>query len=104
LQAIAVFEEIRRRRPELRPGIRRTLERRIRAWRALHGPEQDVIFRQAHEPGRLGLSDFTKAVHLGVAIADAPFNTVSTTSGWRIPASNMSIWYWAASASSRRCQ
>lgn len=73
LRAIAVFEEIRRRRPDLGPSIRRTLERRIRAWRALHGPDQEVIFRQVHEPGRLGLSDFTKADHLGVTIADAPF-------------------------------
>jgi len=39
--------------------VRRTLERRIRAWRAIHGEEQDVIFRQVQEPGRLGLSDFT---------------------------------------------
>ena len=31
------------------------------AWRALHGPEQEVIFRQTHEPGRLELSDFTDA-------------------------------------------
>ena len=35
-------------------GVRRTLERRIRAWRALHGEEQEVIFRQVHEPGRMG--------------------------------------------------
>ena len=40
-------------------GIRRTLERRIRAWRAVHGAEREVIFRQVHEPGRMGLSDFT---------------------------------------------
>jgi hypothetical protein len=33
--------------------------RTIRAWRALHGEERDVVFRQVHEPGRLGLSDFT---------------------------------------------
>ena len=26
--------------------IRRTLERRIRQWRALNGPERDIIFRQ----------------------------------------------------------
>ncbi|MGY3695906.1 hypothetical protein ACVIGA_005986 [Bradyrhizobium sp. USDA 3240] len=37
----------------MNPNIRRTLERRINAWRALNGPEQDVIFRQQHEPGRL---------------------------------------------------
>ncbi len=69
LRPIAVFAEIVRRHPELGSGIRRTLERRIRAWRAVHGPEQDVIFRQTHEPGRSGLSDFTDMADLGVTIA-----------------------------------
>jgi hypothetical protein len=27
------------------------MERRIRDWRAVHGPEQEVIFRQTHAPG-----------------------------------------------------
>ena len=39
LRAIGVLGELRRRHPDLDPGIRRTLERRIAAWRALHGPE-----------------------------------------------------------------
>jgi len=69
LRPVAVFEELLRRHPELGASVRRTLERRIRAWRALHGPEQDVIFRQRHEPGRLGLSDFTDARELGVTVA-----------------------------------
>ncbi len=69
LRPVAIFEELLRRRPDLDPGVRRTLERRIRAWRALHGPEREVIFRQSHEPGRLGLSDFTDAAGLGVTVA-----------------------------------
>ena len=69
IRAIAVLEEIRRRHPEIAAGIRRTLERRIRTWRALVGPEQDVIFRQEHEPGRLGLSDFTDTSVLGITVA-----------------------------------
>jgi hypothetical protein len=69
IRAIAVVEEIRRRHPEISPGIRRTLERRMRTWRALSGPEHDVIFRQEHAPGRLGLSDFTDTMGLGVMIA-----------------------------------
>lgn len=69
LRPIAVFTEIVKRHPELGDGIRRTLERRIRAWRAVHGPEQDVIFRQTHEPGRSGLSDFTDMEDLGVTVA-----------------------------------
>src|SRR5690606_31175217 len=68
IRAIAVLEELHRRHPDLNPNVRRTLERRMRAWRALAGPEQDVIFRQAHEPGRLGLSDFTDMGDLGVEV------------------------------------
>jgi len=41
----------------------------MRAWRALHGLDLDVIFRQEHEPDRLGLSDFTAMGELGVTIA-----------------------------------
>src|SRR5699024_11189749 len=40
LRPVAIFEELMRRHPELGHGIRRTLERRIRQWRALHGPER----------------------------------------------------------------
>jgi hypothetical protein len=63
---------MRRRHPALPEGIRRTLERRVRAWQAVHGPERDVIFRQDHPPGAQGLSDFTDAGELGVSIAGQP--------------------------------
>lgn len=69
LRPIALFEEMIRRHPELDAGVRRTLERRIRSWRALHGAEQEVIFRQTHEPGRIGLSDFTDMNAAGITIA-----------------------------------
>ena len=69
LRPVAVFEELMRRHPELGAGVRRTLERRIRQWRALHGPEREVIFRQTHEPGRLGFSDFTDMADVGVTVA-----------------------------------
>jgi hypothetical protein len=74
LRAVAIFEEMQRRHPDLDAGVRRTLERRIRAWRAVHGPEQEVIFRQTHEPGRMGLSDFTDMADLGVSIAGIPLD------------------------------
>jgi hypothetical protein len=72
LRAVAIFEELIRRRPEIGPGVRRTLERRVAEWRALNGPERDVIFRQEHPPGRMGLSDFTDTGELGITIAGAP--------------------------------
>jgi len=74
LRPVAIFDEIRRRHPEIGVGVRRTLERRIRAWRALNGAEQDVIFRQEHPPGRVGLSDFTDMGDHGVSIAGVPLD------------------------------
>lgn len=74
LRPVALYEELMRRHPELDPGIRRTLERRVRAWRAIHGPDQEVIFRQTHEPGRMGLSDFTDMNELAVMVAGEPLD------------------------------
>lgn len=84
---VAIFEEICRRHPVISTDIRRTLERRIRSWRALNGPDRDVIFRQEHPPGRLGLSDFTAMGDLGVSIAGVPldhrlFHFRVAFSGW----------------------
>ena len=69
LRPIAIFEELCRRHPDLSAGTRRTLERRIRGWRAVNGRDREVIFRQEHPPGRMGLSDFTEVTDLGVTIA-----------------------------------
>ena len=44
IRAVAIFEEICRRDPGIALGVRRTLERRITKWRALNGPNRDVIF------------------------------------------------------------
>lgn len=74
IRPVAIFEEMLRRHPELGNAIRRTIERRVRSWRAVHGEEQEVIFRQAHEPGRLGLSDFTDMGSAGVTIAGQPLD------------------------------
>jgi transposase InsO family protein len=74
LRPVAIFDEIRRRHPEIGIGVRRTLERRIRSWRALNGAERDVVFRQEHPPGRLGLSDFTDMTDHGISIAGVPLD------------------------------
>jgi hypothetical protein len=72
IRPIAVFDELLRRHPLLGLGVRRTLERRMKAWRVQYGSERAVIFRQNHEPGRLGLSDFTHMSEAGVTIAGQP--------------------------------
>jgi len=70
VQAITLMRHLQLTDPEAFPDdrARRTLERRVRDWRALHGPARDVIFRQTPEPGRMALSDFTDASALRVTI------------------------------------
>jgi hypothetical protein len=66
---------------------RRTLERRVRQWKAQHGPAREVFFTQVHEPGRLGASDFSHMEELGVTLQGQPFphliyHFVLTASNW----------------------
>jgi hypothetical protein len=51
----------------------RTLQRRIRRWRALKGPDQEVMFGQVHIPGRQSQSDWTHGTELEVTIGGRPF-------------------------------
>ncbi|HYZ34048.1 MAG TPA: IS21 family transposase [Crenalkalicoccus sp.] len=70
LKPVTVMQELERAFPgAYSERIRRTLERRMRDWRAVHGPEREVMFPQTHAPGRLGLSDFTDASDLAVVVA-----------------------------------
>jgi hypothetical protein len=72
VRVVAIFEELQRRHPQLPTSVRRTLERRIRAWRAVHGPQREVIFRQVQQPGRMGLSDFTEMSGMRITLGGAP--------------------------------
>ena len=65
----------------------RTLQRRIRDYRALHGPDKEVYFQQDHPPGREAQVDFTHCGELGVTIGGEPFrhllfHLVLSHSGW----------------------
>src|ERR1700761_9477482 len=88
LRPVTLLEEMQARHPDRDwDRLRRTLERRVRAWRAEHGPEREVVFRQDHPPGQQGLSDFTDMGELGIRIAGAPlahrlYHFVLAFSGW----------------------
>ncbi|MBO4170338.1 IS21 family transposase [Luteovulum azotoformans] len=89
VQAVTLLRHLQTSDPEAFPDdrVRRTLERRVRDWRALNGPERDVIFRQTPEPGRMALSDFTDANELCVTITGQPleqrlYHFVLAYSGW----------------------
>lgn len=60
LQALTLLEWLQERHPGAYPdSLLRTLQRRVKAWRARSGPSKEVMFPQVHGPGLRGLSDFT---------------------------------------------
>jgi hypothetical protein len=74
LEARTILGELERNHPgAFAAGQVRTLQRRIREWRALHGPAREVYFPQAHPPGREAAFDFTNCNDLGVRIGGEPF-------------------------------
>jgi hypothetical protein len=74
LEATTVLELLQEHRPgEFDAGQVRTLQRRMRDWRAVHGPEKEVFFEQQHLPGREAAIDFTHAEELGVTVSGLPF-------------------------------
>src|ERR1019366_2157193 len=88
LEAKTVFEELQRRHEgRFADGQLRTLQRRLRVWRATAGTAKGVYFAQAHHPGELCQSDFTHMTTLGVTIGGQSFahliyHFVLTYSNW----------------------
>jgi hypothetical protein len=88
LEAKELFQYLQREDPgRFVDGQLRTLQRRIKVWRALEGPAKEVYFPQVHEPGQLCESDFTHMTALGVTIQRQPFDhlvyhLVLTYSNW----------------------
>ena len=75
LRPVGLLEEMQRRHPDHDwDRLRRSLERRVRAWHAEHGADREVIFRQDHVPGQQGLSDFTDMADAGVSIGGQTLN------------------------------
>lgn len=76
VQAVTLLRHLQMTDPEAFPDdrVRRTLERRVRDWRALHGEARDVIFRQTPEPGRMALP--------GRPFAHRLYHFVLAYSGW----------------------
>jgi hypothetical protein len=87
-EAKTLFEYLQRKCPgRFQDGQLRTLQRRIKAWRALEGPGKEVYFDQVHHPGELAQSDYTRMGSLGVTIAGREFDhmvfhLVLTYSNW----------------------
>ena len=88
LQAKTLFVDLQRRYPgRFADGQLRTLQRRVKVWRATEGPAKEIYFPQIHHPGVLCESDFTHMGSLGITLAGQPFDHllyhfVLTYSNW----------------------
>jgi len=88
LLGTTLFEHLQRTYPGRFPDNQlRTLQQRIKRWRALEGPPKEVYFPQVHHPGRLCQSDFTAMSGLNVTIQGKVFphlvyHFVLTYSNW----------------------
>lgn len=69
LQATSIVAELEHRDSTLSLQSQvRTLQRRMREWKAKQGPPLEVFFPQEHPPGLEGAFDFTHGNELGVTI------------------------------------
>ena len=88
LEAKTLMEALQRKYPgQFADGQVRTLQRRLKQWRATDGPDREVFFAQQHVAGRLGQSDFTRMNELGITIGAQSFphmlyHFVLTYSNW----------------------
>lgn len=74
LTPITLFELLQKKHPGEYPDSKlRTFQRRVSKWKALYGPDQEVMFRQEQVVGRMGLSDFTQLKKVVITINDQPF-------------------------------
>ena len=68
-------------------GQIRSLQRRVKAWRATKGPAKEVFFTQEHRPGEAMQTDFTWCNELGITVGGVPFEHMLCHGGCQRPAS-----------------
>jgi hypothetical protein len=88
LEAKTIFEELQRRHAGMfGDGQLRTLQRKVKRWRATEGPSKETFFPQRHLRGDLCETDFTSMNELGITIGGRRFDHllfhfVLTSSNW----------------------
>jgi hypothetical protein len=91
LEAKTLFELLDEAHPgRYSAGQLRTLQRRVKRWRAACGPEREVVIAQRHRPGEAAQTDFTSTGELAVTIAGQLFTHLLCV--LVLPYSN---WQWA---------
>ena len=73
-QAKYLFEHFQRKYPDrFAEGQLRSFQRKIKNWRALHGPSKEVYFEQKYKPGERAQIDYTCMNKLGITINGEEF-------------------------------
>ena len=61
---------------EYEASITRTLQRRVKQWKIVYGPDKEVMFRQVKIPALMGISDFTTLKRVTVTIQGVTFEHI----------------------------
>jgi hypothetical protein len=73
LEPTTLYEYLQDHYPGQYQSVLRTLQRRVQTWKVLHGPAQEVMFEIRHNPGEMGISDFTELKKVSISIGGKPF-------------------------------
>jgi len=73
LQPTTLYEYLQEQHPGEYPKVLRTLQRRVSEWKRHHGESPEVMFELRHEPGLMGLSDFTELKGVTITINGEPY-------------------------------
>lgn len=88
LEAKTLFAHLQQKLPgRFQEGQLRSLQRKVKKWKGLHGESKEVFFAQVHRPGDLASSDFTHMDELKITVQGHPFSHliyhfVLTYSNW----------------------
>lgn len=75
VEAVTIFDHLcRKYEGQFQPSHLRTLQRRIKVWRAQCGEPRELFFPQLHTPGQQCQSDYTHMGELNLTIAGQPFD------------------------------
>ena len=88
LEPTTLFEMLQELCPGQYDDKLRTVQRRVEIWKAKHGKPKAVMFKIQHDPGALGLSDFTPLKGVSVTVKGQPFQHILyhyrlAYSGWQ---------------------
>ena len=73
IEPMTLFEYLQDTYPGEYEGVLRTVQRRVERWKAACGKPKEVMFKIRHEPGAMGLSDFTHLKGVTITVKGQSF-------------------------------